>query len=60
LEERAINGIALLKEITDIAKEQLIILPGSRINATNARTFKSNGFQEILTSASKIISNSCI
>ncbi|MDC1464465.1 hypothetical protein N8387_02135 [Polaribacter sp.] len=45
LEERAINGIALLKEITDIAKEQLIILPGSRINATNARTFKSNGFQ---------------
>tara|TARA_B110001454_G_scaffold151058_1_gene140392 strand:+ start:6588 stop:7289 length:702 start_codon:yes stop_codon:yes gene_type:complete len=58
LEEKAINGIALLKELKDIAKEQLIILPGSGINATNARTFKSNGFKEIHTSASKIIANS--
>tara|TARA_B110000977_G_scaffold177154_1_gene233397 strand:+ start:145 stop:414 length:270 start_codon:yes stop_codon:yes gene_type:complete len=58
LQEKAINGIALLKKLKDIAKEQLIILPGSGINPTNVRVFKSNGFKEIHTSASKIIANS--
>ena len=57
LQEKAINGIALLKKLKDIAKEQLIILPGSGINLTNVRVFKSNGFKEIHTSASKIIAN---
>jgi copper homeostasis protein len=57
LQEKAINGIALLKKLKDIAKEQLIILPGSGINPTNVRVFKSNGFKEIHTSASKIIAN---
>ena len=57
LQEKAINGIALLKKLKDIAKEQLIILPGSGINPTNIRVFKSNGFKEIHTSASKIIAN---
>jgi len=47
----------LLKKLKDIAKEQLIILPGSGINLTNVRVFKSNGFKEIHTSASKIIAN---
>lgn len=57
LQEKAINGIALLKKLKDIAKEQLIILPGSGINPTNVRVFKSNGFKEIHTSASKLIAN---
>ncbi|QTE22444.1 copper homeostasis protein CutC [Polaribacter cellanae] len=54
LQEKAINGIHLLIELQKLAKENIIILPGSGINAENAPTFKEAGFMEIHTSASKI------
>ncbi len=53
LQEKAINGINLLIELQKIAKNKLIILPGSGINPKNAQLFKEAGFKEIHTSASK-------
>ena len=58
LQQKAENGIELLKELKEIAKNTLIILPGSGINATNALLFKKAGFKEIHTSASNIKVNS--
>jgi copper homeostasis protein len=55
LQEKAIDGIELLKELQEIAKNKLIILPGSAVNAQNISFFKEAGFQEIHTSASRII-----
>lgn len=55
LQEKAITGIELLNELQEIAKNKLIILPGSGINIENVHLFKDAGFQEIHTSASRII-----
>jgi copper homeostasis protein len=55
LEEKAIDGIELLKRLQKIAENKLIILPGSGINSKNAVHFKEASFKEIHTSASKII-----
>ena len=55
LQIKAENGIELLKKLLKIAQNKLIILPGSGINSKNALLFKEAGFQEIHTSASKII-----
>jgi copper homeostasis protein len=55
LQVKAENGIELLKKLLKIAQNKLIILPGSGINSKNALLFKEAGFQEIHTSASKII-----
>lgn len=55
LEEKAEDGIDVLIELQKIAKNKLIILPGSGINAKNVVLFKEAGFKEIHTSASKII-----
>jgi copper homeostasis protein len=57
-QEKAIDGIALLKELQKLAKDALIIIPGSGINTTNALFFKNEKFKEIHTSASKITANS--
>jgi len=56
--EKAIDGIALLKELKIMAQNKLIILPGSGINASNVLLFKKVGFKEIHTSASSIKTNS--
>ena len=56
-QSRAIDGLDLLIELGKRAQDQLIILPGSGINAGNAYSFKTNGFKEIHASASEVISN---
>ena len=56
-EEKAEDGIDLLLELQKLAKNKLTILPGSGINSENCIHFKNNGFTEIHSSASKIISN---
>ena len=56
LQEKAEQGIDLLIELQKLAKDKLIILPGSGINKKNAALFKDAGFKEIHTSASKISS----
>ncbi|MCI2229670.1 copper homeostasis protein CutC [Polaribacter sp. MSW13] len=56
LQEKAANGIELLKKLQKLAKDKLVILPGSGINAKNVHLFKEAGFKEIHSSASKIIS----
>jgi len=53
--EKALQGIELLKELKELAKGRIIILPGSGINSDNAQLFKEAGFREIHSSASKII-----
>ncbi|MFC4268955.1 copper homeostasis protein CutC [Polaribacter marinivivus] len=50
---KALDGLGLLKQLKDIAKDKLIILPGSGINNENIGLFKQAGFTEIHTSASK-------
>jgi copper homeostasis protein len=55
LKEKAENGIELLKELKQIAKDHLIILPSSGINSKNVQVFINAYFTEIHTSASKII-----
>jgi copper homeostasis protein len=52
-QEKATQGIELLKELKQLAKDRIIILPGSGINKKNAVLFKEVGFKEIHTSASK-------
>lgn len=54
-ESKAVNGIELLKELQETAKDKLIILAGSGINPTNAIHFKEAGLKEIHASASKVI-----
>ena len=46
----------MLKELNQLANGKITILPGSGINSKNAKLFKEAGFQEIHSSASKIIS----
>lgn len=53
--EKASDGIDLLIELKKITQNKLIILPGSGINKDNVTLFKNAGFEEIHTSASKII-----
>ena len=55
LQEKAIDGIVLLKKLNSIANNKIIILPGSGINANNVQIFKDAGFKEVHTSASKPI-----
>ena len=57
LQEKAKNGINLLIELQEIAKNKLIILPGSGIQQKNVLHFKKVGFKEIHASASKITNN---
>ncbi|MBT0607063.1 copper homeostasis protein CutC [Aequorivita echinoideorum] len=47
----AIEGISLLKELQDISKETVEIMPGGGINAANAVQFKKANFQSIHFSA---------
>lgn len=56
LKQKAEHGIEILKELHQLARNKIIIIPGSGINATNIHLFKENGFKEIHTSASKITS----
>ena len=55
--EKAEDGIDLLLELQKIAEDKLTILPGSGINSENCIHFKNNGFTEIHSSASKIITS---
>lgn len=55
--EKASDGIDLLIELKKITEKKLIILPGSGINKDNVTLFKNAGFEEIHTSASKIITD---
>ena len=56
-QEKAEDSIELLLELQKIAENKITILPGSGINSENCIHFKNNGFTEIHSSASKIISN---
>ena len=56
LQEKAEDGIDLLKELQDVAKNKLVFLVGGGINPKNVGIFKAAGFKEIHTSASVIIS----
>lgn len=58
LQPNAEKGIELLIELQQLAKNKLIILPGSGISIENINLFKDSGFKEVHTSASKEISNS--
>lgn len=55
--ENAENGIDMLIELQNIAKDNIIIMPGSGINTQNSILFKNVGFKEIHTSASIAISS---
>jgi len=50
-------GIKVLLELQKKAKGRIIILPGSGINKKNIRLFKDAGFNEVHSSASKIINS---
>lgn len=52
---KAVDGIALLRQLNTLANGQIIIMPGSGINADNASVFKASGFTEIHASASSEI-----
>lgn len=58
LQEKAENGIELLKELHQLANSRLIILAGSGISFKNAHLFKEAGLTEIHSSASKVIATS--
>nr|WP_262913933.1 copper homeostasis protein CutC [Aequorivita vitellina] len=47
----AIEGISLLKELQNISKEEMEIMPGGGINVENALKFKEVGFRSIHLSA---------
>ncbi|MCZ4317744.1 copper homeostasis protein CutC [Aequorivita viscosa] len=47
----AIEGISLLKELQNISKEEMEIMPGGGINVENALKFKEVGFNSIHFSA---------
>ncbi len=55
LKSKAIEGIELLVKLQKIVGEDLSIMPGSGVNISNISIFKEKGFNEIHTSASKII-----
>ncbi|MCH2196055.1 copper homeostasis protein CutC [Kordia sp.] len=48
------KGIPLLKELQEIAGNDLIVMPGGGINPENASLFKESGFQEIHCSATSL------
>lgn len=52
---KAVDGIALLRQLNTLANGQIIIMPGSGINADNAGVFKESGFTDIHASASRKI-----
>ncbi|WP_040279962.1 copper homeostasis protein CutC [Psychroserpens damuponensis] len=54
-QHKAINGLKTLKELNKQAKNRIIILSGSGISSKNAKAFKEAGFDEIHSSASKVI-----
>ena len=56
--DTAIEGLDLIIKLQEIAKNKLIVMPGSGINDQNSSTFKKAGFKEIHSSASKNISMS--
>ncbi len=56
-ETSAEKGIEMLKKLNKQANGRIIILPGSGINAENAKLFKEARFPEIHSSASKTIQN---
>lgn len=49
------EGIELLKQLKNKAKNRITLLPGGGINAQNANLFKDNGFTEIHASATSLI-----
>ncbi|WP_250435272.1 copper homeostasis protein CutC [Hanstruepera flava] len=53
----AMEGINLLKELKEQAKNKIKILVGSGINSENVYQFKKAGFEEIHASASKVIND---
>jgi len=53
-ETTAEKGINLLKKLKEKANNNIVILPGSGINAENAVLFKEAGFKEIHCSASTV------
>ncbi|KAB8153702.1 copper homeostasis protein CutC [Kordia sp. TARA_039_SRF] len=50
-ESSAEKGIAVLKELQEIAGNDLVVMPGSGINPENVGLFKEHGFTEIHCSA---------
>tara|TARA_B110001469_G_scaffold78409_1_gene74248 strand:- start:401 stop:1099 length:699 start_codon:yes stop_codon:yes gene_type:complete len=54
--EKAEDGIDLLSELQKMAQNKLIVMPGSGINHLNSSLFKTAGFTEIHSSASKTTS----
>ncbi|MCA0130995.1 copper homeostasis protein CutC [Winogradskyella alexanderae] len=52
------QGIELLKHLKTQSKGEIIIMPGSGINASNLNVFKANAFSEIHSSASSKVSQS--
>ncbi len=51
LKPMAVEGIALLKQLRDMSKGKIEIMPGGGINIKNALTFKEAGFESIHLSA---------
>ena len=52
-QNKAIDGIELLKKLKSLSEEKLQIMPGSGINSENALAFKKAGFEMIHFSATK-------
>ena len=57
-QNKALEGISLLKELNQQFGHQIIILPGSGINSSNVYEFKKAGFTEVHASASSKIEES--
>lgn len=51
------KGLELLKKLNKKANNRITILAGSGINLQNVELFKNSGFNEIHTSASKVVEN---
>lgn len=56
--DTAIEGLDLIIKLQEIAKNKLIVMPGSGINYKNCNLFKKAGCKEIHSSASKNIGKS--
>jgi copper homeostasis protein len=52
-QNKAIDGIEMLKQLKSLSKGKLQIMPGSGINSENALVFKKAGFEMIHFSATK-------
>ncbi len=53
--QKAINGLETLKKLKQQAENKIIILIGGGVSSENARVFRDAGFNEIHSSASKIM-----